>query len=247
MSLEERHEDGARVFLSAEWLNLLMLNYEVPREVLADHIPRGTELDLFDGKIFASLVGFQFLRTRMLGLVPVPFHMNFDEVNLRFYVRRREREGDRRGVVFIREIVPRFAIAKVARWFYGEKYSAFPMRREIRDADFSSHVRYEWKQGDIWSGIRGDSTSRPAPAAEGSLEEFVSEHYWGYSERNGRTVEYRVEHPRWRVRRCDDAALEGDVTPLYGAEFAGILSRPPDSAFIADGSKVSVFSGREIA
>jgi uncharacterized protein YqjF (DUF2071 family) len=101
-----------RVFLTAEWRNLAMLNYEVDQSLLLPFVPSGTTLDQWEGKTYVSLVGFRFLKTRVLGL-PVPFHTNFDEVNLRFYVRRRIAGDVRRGVVFIREIVPRWAIASL--------------------------------------------------------------------------------------------------------------------------------------
>ena len=107
-------ETDRRVFLSAEWRDLVMLNYEVDPALLHRYVPRGVELDVFDRRSFASLVGFRFLRTKLLGVLAVPFHTNFDEVNLRFYVRRREGEENRRGVVFIRELVPHFAIARLA-------------------------------------------------------------------------------------------------------------------------------------
>src|SRR5258708_33955012 len=89
------------VFLSAEWRDLVMLNYAVDPALLHQYVPSGTALDSFEGKIYVSLVGFRFCRTKMFGAISVPFHANFLEVNLRFYVRRREGSGDRRGVVFI--------------------------------------------------------------------------------------------------------------------------------------------------
>jgi uncharacterized protein len=233
-----------RIFLSAEWRNLLMLNYEAPRGLLEPFVPRGTELDSFEGKTVVSLVGFQFLRTRLAGAIPIPFHTNFEEVNLRFYVRRRHPEGDRRGVAFIREIVPRFAIAKIARWFYGEKYFSFSMDHTVDFATASAKASYRWKFQGKWCGIRGESRSASTPPAEGSLEQFITEHYWGYStEPGGRSIEYRVAHPAWRVRRCESAWVEGEAAAFYGFDFARVLSRKPDSAFIAEGSAVSVFSG----
>jgi Uncharacterized conserved protein (COG2071) len=113
------------VFLTAEWRALAMLNYEVDASLLRHFVPAGTELDCWQGKTLVSLVGFRFLKTRVLG-IPIPFHRNFDEVNLRFYVRRAEATEVKRGVVFIREIVPRRAIAAVARAFYNERYLALP-------------------------------------------------------------------------------------------------------------------------
>jgi uncharacterized protein len=237
-----------RVFLSAEWRNLLLLNYETPRDLLLRFVPPGTEPDSFGGKIFASLVGFQFLRTRLAGLIPIPFHAHFEEVNLRLYVRRRHTEGDRRGVVFIREIVPRLAIAKIARWFFGENYSSFPMSHSISLHGLSAKVSYRWKFRGEWCGIRGESKSAFALPTEGSLEQFITEHYWGYSaQASNRTLEYRVAHPPWSVRRCDSASLEGQAASLYGMDFAGILSRPPDSAFLAQGSAVDVWPAHTIS
>lgn len=233
-----------RVFLSAEWRNLLMLNYEAPRSLLEPFVPRGTELDSFEGRIFISLVGFQFLRTRLAGAIPIPFHTNFEEVNLRFYVRRRHREGDRRGVVFIREIVPRHAIAKIARLFYGEKYFSLPMKHAVQCDSSSAKAVYRWKYQGGWCEIRGESHSAAALPVEGSLDQFITEHYWGYSTGpGGRAVEYHVAHPSWRVCRCESASVEGGAASFYGADFARILSRAPDSMLIADGSAVSVFSG----
>lgn len=244
MDAQVASDEKQHVFLSAEWRNLLMLNYEAPRGLLEPFVPRGTELDSFEGKIFISLVGFPFLRTRLAGAIPIPFHTNFEEVNLRFYVRRRHPEGDRRGVVFIREIVPRFAIAKIARWFYGEKYVSLPMAHAVEYDSCSAKAIYRWKYRSEWCGIRGESQSVPELPVEGSLEQFLSEHYWGYSTGPGdRSLEYRVEHPSWKVRRCESASVEGAAASFYGGDLAPILSRSPDSAFIADGSRVSVFSG----
>jgi uncharacterized protein YqjF (DUF2071 family) len=109
-----------RIFLAAEWRNLVMLNYRVDPGILERFVPRGTAVDSFQGSTYISVVGFQFLRTRLFGRLAIPFHANFDEVNLRFYVRRKEGEEARRGVVFVKEIVPRRAIAAVARFSYGE-------------------------------------------------------------------------------------------------------------------------------
>jgi len=235
------------IFLTAEWRNLLMLNYSVSRELLERYVPKGTELDSFDGRFFVSLVGFQFLSTRLAGRFSIPFHTTFDEVNLRFYVRRRDSGEDRRGVVFIKEIVPRFAIARIARYLYGEKYSALPMRREIRLTDSGARVSYGWKLRGAWCAISAESSGAWKLPAEGSFEQFITEHYWGYAaQESAECVEYRVAHPSWRVRRAKVGRLEGNVPELYGDDFARLLAHPPKSAFIAEGSPVTVFSGRRI-
>ncbi len=187
----------------------------------------------------------------MLG-VPVPFHRNFEEVNLRFYVRRRVADGWRRAVVFVREIVPRAAIAFTARTLYNENYVARPMDHRLEWADDDPRrltaVAYRWRHAGKELGLRvavGGGFALPAP---GSEEEFVVEHYWGYTaQRDGGTVEYKVEHPPWRVAPAANAELAGDVGGFYGPPFQEPLREPPASCFLAEGSAVVVHSGRRIA
>ena len=233
-------------FLTAEWQYLAMLNYEVDPGLLEPFVPAGTELDSFEGRCFVSMVGFLFLNTRVLG-VPLPLHRDFEEVNLRFYVRRGTGEEWRRGVVFIKEIVPRRAIAAVARVVYGENYVALPMGHEIAEAG-APEVSYSWRFDGRENRIRLAAVDPPLPVAPGSEEEFITEHYWGYSSRaDGTTIEYQVEHPRWRVWKARDASLDCDVAGIYGKEFVEPLKQPPSSAFLADGSAVTVFRGRRLA
>lgn len=235
------------VFLSAEWRNLVMLNYEVDAARLQPRVPPGTVLDSFEGKIYMSLVGFRFLHTKLRGLVRVPFHADFDEVNLRFYVRRVQDGEVRRGVVFVAEIVPRWVIAKTARVVYGENYVCLPMKHRLDMQGHRKMAEYQWKIGGAWCALRATAQGELELPVEGSVEQFISEHYWGYSMQKGRSLEYHVSHPSWRVWRGAAAGFEGDASALYGAELGAILQRRPDSAFIADGSAVIVYAGREIS
>jgi len=239
-----------RPFLTATWRYLVMLNYEVEPEVLRPLVPRGTELDLWQGKAFASMVGFRFLDTRVRGLV-VPFHQNFDEVNLRYYVRYRGPEGWRRGVAFVKEIVPRMAIATVARVLYNEPYVALPMRHTVEmqgaEAGQPGRLEYAWKQDGRWHRLAARTQGTPQPSAPGSEEEFITEHYWGYTpQRDGGCAEYRVEHPRWSVWRAERAELDCDVARMYGERFTPYLRGTPSSTFVADGSEVSVYPGTRL-
>jgi len=232
------------IFLTAEWRHLAMLNYEVTPAVLAPFVPAGTELDVWNGKIFISLVGFMFLSTRVKG-IPIPFHQNFEELNLRFYVRRQAADGWRRGVVFIKELVPKAAIAFVARTFYNENYVALPMSHRIeRDVDAIKSAAYFWQFNGRPHHLKVVTLGEAQSLVTGSEPEFITEHYWGYArQRDGTTMEYRVEHPRWRVWESQAAEFQGDAVALYGPQFGDVLSRPPASAFLAEGSEVSVYSG----
>jgi uncharacterized protein YqjF (DUF2071 family) len=233
-------------FLTAEWRDVVLLNYEVEPALLRRFVPAGTELDFWNGKTFVSLVGFRFLKTRVLG-VPIPFHRDFEEVNLRLYVSRREGGELRRGVTFIREIVPRRAVATIARTVYNENYVALPMSHQIHRNGAALEAEYAWRQRTGWSKIRLTTAGHPVLPIQGSEEEFIAEHYWGYAaQRDGGCLEYRVDHPSWKVWTALEAEFSGDVRELYGPEFATILKGKPASAFLADGSEVTVFKGRRI-
>jgi len=238
-----------RPLLTAEWRHLALLQYAVDPALLTPLVPRGTELDHWQNRTLVSMVGFRFLRVRVLG-VSIPLHTDFDEVNLRFYVRRRVADGWRRAVVFVREIVPRRAVALVARCLYGEPYLTLPMRHlvEMRETpEARGRLRYEWRHAGRWQSIEAETDGPPAPAPPESEEEFITEHYWGYSrQRDGGTIEYHVAHPRWDLWRVRRARLTCDAAALYGAPFAAVLAAEPVSAFVAVGSAVAVFRGRRL-
>lgn len=230
-------------FLTAEWRYLAILNFRIDPAVLWRLVPAGTELDLWRGDALVSLVGFRFLRTKVLG-VAMPFHRDFDEVNLRFYVRTM-REGEvRRGVTFIREIVPRRAVALAARLAYNEPYVTRPMRSRVpaRGDLYPGTVEYAWKSKAGWNRLAVRAVGEPQPLAEGSEAEFITEHHWGYTrQRNGATVEYAVHHPRWRLWSVADGRFECDVEEVYGPAFVEALTAAPCSMCLAQGSAVTVF------
>lgn len=222
-------------FLTAEWRDLALANYAIDPACLQGRIPDGVELDLHEGLCFVSLVAFQFANTRVRG-VAIPGHINFDEVNLRFYVRR----GDRRGVVFIKEIVPKPAIAWVARTFYGEPYETWRCHHEGTD--------YRWSRGareHRFALIPATEGQLPPP---GSHAEFITEHYWGYTRRGPhRTQEYQVTHPQWPHFAVESHVIDVDFGAVYGSEWASLSQSSPHSVVFARGSEVAVYPGRRIA
>lgn len=236
--------EGTRVFLTAEWRYLAMLTFEADAALLKPRVPRGTELDTHDGRTLISLVGFRFLRTRVLGF-RVPFHQDFDEVNLRFYVRR-EVDGElRRGVTFIREIVPRHLIAFVARLAYNEPYVTLPMRSDVPPPTAAGsapfRVKYSWKTAAGWQHVALTAQGPPAFPDRHGEATFITDHPWGYGRRrDGSTLEYRVEHPAWRVWTGAQPEVGGDMRVLHGAGLGDALARAPVSALLAEGSPVTV-------
>jgi uncharacterized protein len=226
-------------FLTANWRYLAMLNYMVDPRLITPLVPAETEIDFENGETFLSIVGFLFLDTRLLGL-PIPLHRDFEEVNLRFYVRRKSADTWRRGVVFVRELVPRRAIALIARTFYEENYLAVPMRHEIEHLDENLKVEYSWRRGRKWESLKMTAIGEAQPIPAGSHAEFITEHYWGYTALREGCSEYRVEHPRWKIWNATSFEFNADVATLYGEQFAEVLNYPPRSAFIADGSPITV-------
>ena len=217
-----------------------MLNYVVDPRILAPLVPPGTEIDYENGQTFVSVIGFLFLDTRLLGL-PIPQHRDFEEVNLRFYVRNKSADTWRRGVVFVRELVPKRAIAVIARTFYGEPYLALPMNHEIEDVDLRVKVKYAWRRGSKWESLEMTASGEPQSIPAGSHAEFITEHYWGYTCVRGGCSEYRVEHPRWKIWNAETFELRADVAALYGGQFADTLNAPPRSALIAEGSPIEIW------
>ncbi len=232
------------VFLTAEWRNLIMANYTIAPDVLAPYVPAGTEPDFWQGRCYISLVGFLFANTRVKGL-SIPFHRNFEEVNLRFYVKHYDGEQWKRGVVFIRELVPRHAITFVANTLYGEKYRTLPMRHSWLQKGGQLQVGYEWKMRGRWNHFSVLANPQAIPMAEGSEEQFITEHYWGYTGlKGGRTSEYQVEHPSWRVHPVQSYSIDCDAERLYGPAFAEAMAQEPLSVFLAEGSGIAVRGGR---
>jgi uncharacterized protein len=237
---------AVRPFLTANWRYLAMLNYAVDPKIVAPLVPPGTEIDFENGDTFLSVVGFLFLDTRLLGL-PIPLHRNFEDVNLRFYVRKKSADTWRRGVVFVRELVPRRAIATVARVFYGENYVAVPMKHAIDHAASKLSVEYSWRRGRKWESLKVSASGEPQAIPAGSHADFITEHYWGYTCFRDGCSEYRIEHPRWKVWKAEQFEVDADIAALYGEQFVEPLRAAPRSAFLADGSAIQVLLREQLS
>ena len=219
-----------------------MANYLIEPELLESRVPKGTSLDLHEGKFFVSLVGFMFLDTRVLG-IPVPFHVDFEEVNLRFYVKRETQDEVRRGVCFVKEIVPRFAITTVARSLYGEPYETWKMNHIEKEKE----VSYLWENKQVRNRLHVEIDKNLGVPEEGSEGEFIIEHYWGYTKRDeNRTDEYKVEHPKWELYNVNYAEIDVDFGQTYGKEFSFLSEQEPASILLAKGSEIAVYKGEKI-
>lgn len=227
-------------FLTAEWRKLSLANYEVSPDLLQPFLPHGTELDIWNGRCYVSLVGFMFKNVKLLG-ISVPFHTEFEEVNLRFYVRHKSDGEWRRGVVFISELVPKIAIAFVANTIYREHYEAVPMRHSWKNDGLTQTIEYDWKKLGRWHSFHLEAATQPMPMPPGSEAEFITEHFWGYAKyAEIQTNEYQVTHPRWEVYAVKNHSIDVDFGALYGNQFAILNQLTPTSVMLAEGSEITV-------
>lgn len=233
-------------FLKAKWTNLAIANYEVKAETLEKYIPKGTELDLWNGRCYVSLVGFKFEDVKLLGL-SIPYHTNFEEVNLRFYVKRFENNQWKRGVVFIKEIVPKAALTFVANTIYKENYETLPMQHSIIEKDKTIDFVYQWKSQDKWHTIQLEPKKTAIGIGINTEAEFITEHYFGYTKANETTTfEYEVRHPRWEQYEVTNYKIDVDFKATYGNEFGFLNNQKPISVMLAKGSEISVENKKKI-
>ncbi len=227
-------------FLTAKWQNLIMANYEVPPEVLLPFLPAGTELDLFQGKALVSLVGFLFSDIRIFG-VSAGFFDTFEEINLRFYVLRRDGHRTKRGVVFINETVPYRVVAWLANKLYKEHYTAVPTKKEWVISPEEKKIDYFWKTGNYWNSMKVAASARQSKIQAGSIEEFIFEHYFGYTLISPTvSQEYMIAHSRWMINKIEVSSVDCDFEAMYGKPFAFLSGHMPESIMLAEGSAVSV-------
>jgi uncharacterized protein len=238
-------------FLTAHWKHLVVANYVVDAAAFENRVPVGTALDLFEGKAFVSLVAFRFENARLFGALPALPSPSFEEINLRFYVRRASSGAAQRAVCFVREVVPSRLVAWVARSVYGEPYERRPTASTFIPKDPSDRGaggRFEYTWGSSFGEHRLVATTdgELRLPARGSLPEFIFEHYWGYTRRpDGSTSEYEVRHPPWRYWEVSRFDADVGLGAFYGPPFQGILERP-SSVFVAEGSEISVHASHRL-
>ncbi|GLR19517.1 YqjF family protein [Portibacter lacus] len=233
-------------FLKAEWRKLAIANYKIDPTLLEEYLPAGTELDFWEGNCYVSLIGFMFLDTRILGF-RIPFHTNFEEVNLRFYVKRYENKAWKRGVVFIKEMVPKFALTFVANTIYKENYVTLPMKHRWEKSEKSNIVEYQWKKDHSWQKIKIIADLEPSEIIPDSETEFITEHYWGYAKVDSNTTnEYEVTHPKWLAYKVIDFDISVNFESVYGEKFAMLNGREADSVMLAEGSEITVENKKKL-
>jgi uncharacterized protein YqjF (DUF2071 family) len=229
-----------KTFLTAEWQNLIMVNYEIDPKYLTPYLPKGVNLDYYNGKTYISLVGFLF-KDSSLFKIPIPLFGTFEEINLRFYVTRKIGNEVKRGVVFINETVPNKTVAWVANKLYKEHYTSIPTKHKWKiDAKYKE-IEYQWMVNKKWNRLKVIANTNALKMKVGSIEEFIFEHYFGYTKVNTtQSIEYKVNHPSWYVNEIKDYTVNCDFCDFYGKNFEILNSTKSHSIMLAEGSAVSI-------
>ena len=230
----------ANTFLRAKWQNLIMANYEIDSNCLLPYLPKGVELDYFQGKTYVSLVGFLFQDTSIFN-IPIPLLGTFEEVNLRFYVVRKIGNELRRGVVFINETVPNKIVAKIANKLYKEHYTAVPTKHKWIVNENEKEILYQIKVKSLWNTIKVVASAQKIKLENDSIEEFILEHYFGYTKVDeSESIEYKINHPRWDIYPIHNYIIDFDFAAFYGENFNQLNNVKPSSVILAEGSDISV-------
>ncbi len=234
------------VFLKAKWEDIIMANYEIAPELLLPFLPKGLTLDFYEGKAFVSLVGFMFKNTKLFN-ISIPWFGSFEEINLRFYVKRVETDGKiKRGVVFINETIPYPIVAWMANKLYKEHYTVVPTKHRIEKNGQNKLVQFDWKLGPKWNSIQVQCEIQSNPMTANSFEQFIFEHYYGYTKIDAQnTEEYQLQHPSWMIHKVLDYSIDCDFKTMYGNSFSVLNHTKPTEVFIAKGSDVAIFWKRK--
>ncbi len=229
-----------KTFLKANWQNLIMANYEIDPNILTPYLPNGVTLDYYQEKMYVSLVGFLFKNTSIFS-VPIPWMGTFEEVNLRFYVTRKVGNITQRGVVFINETVPNKIVAWVANKLYKEHYTAIPTKHNWSIDAQNQQIEYQWKVKSKWQSMLVNAEILPKSMPIGSMEEFIFEHYYGYTKVDSKqSIAYKINHPQWQIFTVNDYIINCHFESFYGSDFKILDATPPHSVFLAQGSDISV-------
>ncbi len=229
-----------KTFLTAKWQNLIMANYEIDPSYLMPYLPKGVELDYYQGKTYVSLVGFLFKDTSIFK-IPIPFLGTFEEVNLRFYVIRKVGNEIRRGVVFINETVPNKTVAWVANKLYKEHYTSIPTKHSWKINNHHKEIVYQWKVKNNWNSLSVNASVAEEKMQTGTIEKFIFEHYFGYTKVNkNESIEYKINHPSWKINAITEYNINCNFNTFYGNDFEILNSTKPHSVMLAEGSDISV-------
>lgn len=230
--------------ITARWRDIAVLSWPIDDDLLVPSLPAGLELDHWNGAAYVSLVCLVMENLRVFRLPALV--RNLAEVNLRFYVRPVDARSDRKGVVFLRQLVSNHLFALTARRLFREPMLGTPVSHECELADpvcgrVRRRLQYRWRNRNRYEGLRITGSGETRYAEPDSLDEFLTARYWGYNGRSSNKIlAYRISRDPWRLLPVADHELDCDAGTLCGPEFADVMAGPPVSALLATGSNARI-------
>ena len=229
-----------KTLLTAYWTNLLAATFEADETLLNKFLPRGTELNTWHGKYLISIVAFMFSKPAILN-ISAPFYRSFEEINLRFYVRYKENDQWKKGVVFIKEIAPARIIGLTAGWLYQENFIYLPLKHKFYANNKCQYISYSCKVKNQWGHLNMVCSSKDNEPGSERVQTFVRDHYWGYTKKsNNNTAEFLIEHRLWKIYQATDYDLNLNIGEIYGKDFTDLFLQKPISVILMDGSFTKV-------
>ena len=200
----------------------------------------GVEPDRWNGKTHASLVALEMRDVRVRGW-RIPGFTAHPQVNFRVYARHRAHPA----VVFVRELVPSRIIAAIGRLRYGEPFQTARISTRVMEGTADLTVEYRFGPGAARYRVGVLAARDGAIPAATTFEHYLKERTHGCrTDRQGRVGTFRVEHPRWAVRKVMSVDYAVDFAALYGPQWDVLNHSRPVSTILAVGSNVSVYPPR---
>lgn len=216
------------------------MNYIISPEILENYLPAYTIIDYFKGNCFTSLVGFPFRNVEIAGM-KIPFYTDFEEINLRFYVKRFDGTTWRKGTVFISEIANKSALKFLANSFLHEKYQTLETRQEIKENSELIETKYSWRTWMNWQFLNLISEKPSESVAEGTEAHFIMDRSSGYQKYDTATTnEYGISHPKWNIYPIRSFDINVDFEESFDSNFPVLNETLPHSVILARGSSVAV-------
>lgn len=204
-----------------EWNNAVFLHWEVELEELNKFVPSELEIDLFGGKAWVSLVAFTMEKIRPKNLPSFPPVSDFDEINIRTYVK----SNGKTGVYFLSIEGGTSLSCKVAKRISELPYRYSKMNRqkglyESTNSEFEDRLTLEYQIGN-------------SKENKTELDKWLTERYALFQDTDQAINEFEIHHLEWPINEIDIKRIE-----LKYLRFKGLITNTPDLSHYSQGVKV---------
>ncbi len=242
-----KQPDSDKPLIKAKFSEMVAVNFQIDQRILQPLVPKGLELDFFNGETYVSLIAMMLRNVKAWGL-PFSIIPSSPELSLRFYVRRPGDGESAKGTCLIKDYIS----GSTAAWYLESQFKSdfSKLKMKYKNSGFGEHetpeVEYQWKVDDHWNKLRVRARSRIHKTERASKVGFILDHFTYFGTYKGRTLAYRVERPTWNIWDAAQANFTCDVKRLFGDAFVKPLSKRPASVFVTAGSPVTIYKPVEV-